>query len=140
MEFELILRFLSWYSTSCITFCTIQIIISIKLQKFIRPLTALFLILGLFYINLNQKDANFADFDQEELSVIDESEDSDVEHHYFGFGGADDETSSSFLGHSSVYFNWLHFSGNFSLPLFTHTSSLAIQKRYLLFRAFKIPC
>lgn len=124
----------------CVIFCTIQIIISIKLQKFIRPLTALFLILGLFYINLNQKEANFADFDQEELSVIDESEDSDVEHHYFGFGGADNETSSSFLGHSSVYLNSLHFSGKFNLPFPPRISSLAVQKRYLLFRAFKIPC
>ncbi len=140
MEFQLFFCSLYWYSAFYVTFCTIQIIISIKPQKLIHTFITLFLTLGLLYLNLNQKGTTFLDSEQEEASVIDESKDGDGEYHYFDFATDDDETPNHFFVQSSFHFNWLNDSTNFNFPHSTYISSLVTQKRYLLFRALKIDC
>ena len=139
MEFQLFFCSLYWYSAFYVTFCTIQIIISIKPQKLIQPLLTLLLVLGLSYISLNQKRTAFFGSDQEEASVIDESKDGDGEYHYFDFAD-DDETLNHFFVQSSFHFDWLNDSTNFNFSHSTYISSLATQKRYLLFQALKIDC
>ena len=140
MEFQLFLCSLCWYSAFYVTFCTIQIIISIKPQKLIQPLIILFLTLGSLCINLNQKEVTFFDSEHEESDAVGVSKDGDGEYHYFDFAADDDEPLNHFFVQSSFHFDWLKSLINPDFSHSTYISSLVTQKRYLLFRALKIDC
>lgn len=92
------------------------------------------------FINFNQKQDSYFDSEQEEVSVLDETEDGDDKYNLLDFFD-DDSSANNFFIHTDIVFEWSTSTIQSTPTFFTQLSSpFRQEKRYLLFHRLKIAC
>ena len=92
------------------------------------------------FVNFNQKQDSYFDSEQEEVSVLDETEDGNEKYNLLEPFDDDSSDNSLFILHN-IFFEWPTKTVQCKPVLFAYFSyPFRQQKRYLLFHRLKIAC